>query len=723
MTELSWLTGLMGVHLGQSLALSAVLALSLIFARRMTGAGRYGLCVFAMVGALLLPAVALGPGSGIAGRMLDAVDAPISIVDEPVAIAPAPATSTSAGRMTAGVEPGTATRAGLGEDGGIAIETMTSPAPEGQANARVVETQASTSLGTPSWYAAALEASGTALRQIPDLSLFFISAWIVGTGVLLIKTLRDLVLSLRMVRESKEIALPPKLARQFAGVRIAVSDQAPGPIAAGILRPSILLPVGFESELERPGVAALLEHERAHVERRDMLVSLCQRVALSLFWWSPGLHWISRRMDEEREVACDEYAVERTGDARAFALTLTHQAESQFWGSAPRLAAGAVGGKSQLGRRIRRLVFLARNSSGGKEQVAAGSGRVAFTGLAVVVMVAALLTPGLRANADEDAPPAPEAPEQAVAQLAQVPAEPAPPVPEAPPAPPTPEVSRQDGVPAIAPDFPEPPIPPLSPAPFVDLGFDSAELGIEIAGMVTEDVLVDLPDLLEQVFESIEAAGITDEEFSREWREELAEIRQELRVELGPEIRVRVARELDRARVERDRAIREAQREMVRARAEMDRELSRASAELDRARVEMERALTESEGRGLTREQREEIRQDVREALEDAREQIREARENGDLDFDLDLHLDLDGVGSEWLEEENFLDGGDGGRAPRGPNVGDFYMEFDLEDFHNLSGPIVVPFEFEDHARTSGSRRSIVVSPPRIGQNDCPQQG
>ena len=40
------------------------------------------------------------------------------------------------------------------------------------------------------------------------------------------------------------------------------------------------------------------------------------RIALALLWWSPALHWISRRIDEEREVACDEAAVDRTGDAK-----------------------------------------------------------------------------------------------------------------------------------------------------------------------------------------------------------------------------------------------------------------------------------------------------------------------------------------------------------------------------------------------------------------------
>ena len=147
--------------------------------------------------------------------------------------------------------------------------------------------------------------------------------------------------------------------------------------------------------LASPGMAALLEHEHAHIRRRDMLAALGQRIVLALLWWSPALYWISRRMDEEREVACDEAAVDRTGDAKAFARSLTKQAENQLWVRAPRLAVGAIGPRSQFGRRIRRLIDIAK--TGGSP--AKYSGRLAFAGLAVAVGVAAMVTPRFTAEA------------------------------------------------------------------------------------------------------------------------------------------------------------------------------------------------------------------------------------------------------------------------------------------------------------------------------------
>jgi hypothetical protein len=90
--------------------------------------------------------------------------------------------------------------------------------------------------------------------------------------------------------------------------------------------------------------------------------------------------------------------VARTGDARAFARSLTTQAENQLWARAPRLAVGAIGPRSQFGRRIKRLIEIAK--TGGAP--AKYSGRLAFSGFAIVVVIAALATPRILA---EEAPP------------------------------------------------------------------------------------------------------------------------------------------------------------------------------------------------------------------------------------------------------------------------------------------------------------------------------
>ncbi len=229
--------------------------------------------------------------------------------------------------------------------------------------------------------------------KLPDFGLPLLAIWLGGALFLLSRTVRDLIAVERLVAQASPANLPEALKRRMEGVRVVVSPEAPGPMAAGLFKPSIVLPESIA--LASPGMAALLEHERAHIRRRDMLAALGQRIVLAVLWWSPALYWISRRLDEEREVACDEAAVDRTGDARAFARSLTTQAENQLWVRAPKLAVGAIGPRSQFGRRIKRLIEIAK--TGGHP--AKYSGRLAFAGLALTVAVAAMVTPRFTAEA------------------------------------------------------------------------------------------------------------------------------------------------------------------------------------------------------------------------------------------------------------------------------------------------------------------------------------
>ena len=87
-------------------------------------------------------------------------------------------------------------------------------------------------------------------------------------------------------RGARPADLPEALKARMKGVRVVVSPEAPGPMAAGLFRPCIVLPEIIA--LASPGMAALLEHERAHIERRDMAVALAQRVIAGPAVVEPG---------------------------------------------------------------------------------------------------------------------------------------------------------------------------------------------------------------------------------------------------------------------------------------------------------------------------------------------------------------------------------------------------------------------------------------------------
>ena len=103
-------------------------------------------------------------------------------------------------------------------------------------------------------------------------------------------------------------------------------------------------------------------HEWAHVQRRDDYARLIQLAIRCIAGLHPAVWWIGRRLEIEREIACDDYAVNITGGARRLAVCLTKLADLQQGAAAATLAPGVLLA-SQLTQRVRRLLDPRRNTS------------------------------------------------------------------------------------------------------------------------------------------------------------------------------------------------------------------------------------------------------------------------------------------------------------------------------------------------------------------------
>ena len=133
-------------------------------------------------------------------------------------------------------------------------------------------------------------------------------------------------------------------------VRVLVASIADGPATLGWLRPVILLPPAALMGITSAQLEALLAHELAHIRRHDYLVNVVQMVLETVFFYHPAVWWTSRRIRAERELCCDDIAVESCGDALSYAQALTRVARL-------RVAEPALGSSSgPLVRRIQRVL-------------------------------------------------------------------------------------------------------------------------------------------------------------------------------------------------------------------------------------------------------------------------------------------------------------------------------------------------------------------------------
>jgi len=222
-------------------------------------------------------------------------------------------------------------------------------------------------------------------------------------------------------------------------VRALISADIASPMAAGLFRPAILLPERLLAELDDDELEQIRVHETAHLVRRDDIDLLIQRSIEALFALHPVVRWITRRIDLEREIACDDFVVEQTGQARPYASCLTRVVEIAGGVRSSIVAAAATEERSHLARRIEMLLDKSRHKGTRVLKI-----RMVFVvaGLALFAF-AAVKTPGIIAFAADSLydraplPPEPPSPPEAPVP-ANPPVPPAAPIPPVPPAPPEP---------------------------------------------------------------------------------------------------------------------------------------------------------------------------------------------------------------------------------------------------------------------------------------------
>jgi TonB family protein len=135
-------------------------------------------------------------------------------------------------------------------------------------------------------------------------------------------------------------------------VRLLLSPVSDSPSVTGWWKPVVLLPFSAVAGLTPEQLEAVLAHELAHILRHDYLVNLLQMAAETLLFYHPAVWWISRRIRHERELCCDDLAVQACGGALSYARALT--ALEKMRASRPALALGSTDGP--LFFRVKRLV-------------------------------------------------------------------------------------------------------------------------------------------------------------------------------------------------------------------------------------------------------------------------------------------------------------------------------------------------------------------------------
>ena len=131
-------------------------------------------------------------------------------------------------------------------------------------------------------------------------------------------------------------------ALRVSPVAILYSSAIQGPLTLGIRKPVLILPERFFAQVTEGDLACALCHEISHIRRHDFLLNLIYEVLLLPLSYHPFALLIKTRVDQSRELACDETAA-KFSTREAYARSLFSIAQSMSAGPSATTSGYALG--------------------------------------------------------------------------------------------------------------------------------------------------------------------------------------------------------------------------------------------------------------------------------------------------------------------------------------------------------------------------------------------
>ena len=200
--------------------------------------------------------------------------------------------------------------------------------------------------------------------QVPNLLPFAVGLWLIGVAFFALR-LGGGIWQLRIykTRDVEQVDRPWE--QNFVSLceKLVVTDRVKflrslrvqTPIAIGFFKPVIIVPASLFLQMHPRELETIIAHELLHIRRYDPVVNVFQSLIETLFFYHPGVWWISGQVSREREFAADADVLRLFEDSHlTYAKALANLEEIRF--KTPRLATAANGGN--LMQRIERILKI-----------------------------------------------------------------------------------------------------------------------------------------------------------------------------------------------------------------------------------------------------------------------------------------------------------------------------------------------------------------------------
>lgn len=209
-----------------------------------------------------------------------------------------------------------------------------------------------------------LAASAAPLTVPGRWATYALAVWALGACVGLARLLFGAIRVYRLRRSCTPVGfdqLSPEVreaatATSKRRVAVCTSSEVTVPCVLGFFRPKVVIPSDLLGQLSDTELKQVLIHEIAHIRFWDDWANLVQKFLRAMLFFHPAAWFVDRQLAAEREMACDDFVVQQTGDSRAYARCLTSLAEISLVRRTAALVHAALGKGSQTTVRVTRLL-------------------------------------------------------------------------------------------------------------------------------------------------------------------------------------------------------------------------------------------------------------------------------------------------------------------------------------------------------------------------------
>jgi beta-lactamase regulating signal transducer with metallopeptidase domain len=202
-----------------------------------------------------------------------------------------------------------------------------------------------------------------------DYPLVIVLFWIGGIILLSLKLIISLSYTYVKVNNEKllneDLSKKLEVAKTNLGINKKISvfenHKISSPLTYGWLKPIILFPIGWVNQLTTEEVEQILLHEIAHIIRYDFIVNIVVAIINTLFYYHPAIWILNKKLNFERELACDEMVIKLQSNPLSYSKTLVKISEMSI-AKNNGVALSFAKNKSELFKRIENILGVNNNN-------------------------------------------------------------------------------------------------------------------------------------------------------------------------------------------------------------------------------------------------------------------------------------------------------------------------------------------------------------------------